>query len=169
MIVFLFILFCLTVCDMCWSCLTSKYQPKNPNQGINILNFDDHVMTRIYSIYLFQSYFGQSLFQWCLISATNKIPFSWEGKSISKIMCSQKYGDLYIISYLLPTMVFCIGMQLPFYKLWFPLRFKTTPVGNIFPTRFLSQTFLKTIKLWVETIIKPSSCHNGVGSFFYIR
>ena len=70
-------------------------------------------------------------FYWCLISATNKIPFCWESKSISKIMSSQKYGDLYVISYLLPTMIFCMYMQLPFHKLWFPLHLTTTLVGNI--------------------------------------
>ena len=43
-----------------------------------------------------------------------KYPLVEKVKVISKIMCSQKYGGLYVISYPLPTMIFCMYMQLPF-------------------------------------------------------
>ena len=52
-----------------------------------------------YSMYLFHSYFGQLHFKDTWFS-NHQITHSWESKSISKIMCSQKYGDLYVISYL---------------------------------------------------------------------
>ena len=109
-----------------------------------------------YIPYIFSNLiFGPWPFQWCLILATNKIPFSWENKSISKIMCSQKYGDLYIISYLLPTMIFCMYMQLPSYKTLISTPFENNTSGKyITPHIFLYQTFLKTIKWWVETFFK---------------
>ena len=54
-----------------------------------------------YSMYLFHSYFGQLHFNDTWFSNTPKlIPSIWESKSISRTMCSQKCGDLYVISYL---------------------------------------------------------------------
>ena len=110
-----------------------------------------------YIPYIFsQSYFGQSLFQWCLISRTNKIPPSWESKSISKIMFSPEYGDLYDISYLCfkPWYSSCICNS-HFINPDFHSILNPTLVGNILPHIFpFSKFFLKTIKWWVEIFFK---------------
>ena len=56
----------------------------------------------------------------------------WEGKSdFPKLCVPQKYGDLYVSPIQLSTLMFCMYMQLLFYKLWFPPHLKTTLVGNI--------------------------------------
>ena len=87
-----------------------------------------------YIPYIFSFLFWPKTISMMLISATNEIPFSWESKSIPKIMCSQKYGDLYVISYLLPTMILCNShfSNFDFHSIW-----KTTLVGNILPHIFL--------------------------------
>ena len=70
-------------------------------------------------------------------------------------MCSQKYGDLYVISYLLPTMIFCMYMQLPSYKTLISTPFENNTSGKyITPHNFLYQTFLKTIKWRVGITFK---------------
>ena len=118
---------CVTCVEVVWLVnINPRTQPRYKHIKLWWSCYDQN----IFHIYLSQSYFGPRPFQWCLILA-NKISFSWESKSIFKIMCSQKYGDLYVISYLLPTMIFCMYMQLPFDKLWSPLHLKITLVGNI--------------------------------------
>ena len=81
-----------------------------------------------------------------------KYPLVEKVKVFPKIMCSQKYGDLNVSSYLLPTMIFCMYMQLLFYKLWFPPHLKTTLVGNILPHLFPFSNLCESnwVMIWVN-------------------
>ena len=121
-----------------------------------------------YIPYIFSILIWPKTFTMMLGFGNNQNIHYWESKSVSKIMCSQKYGDLYILSYLLPTLIFCMYMQLPFYKFWFPPYLKTTLVGNILPHIFsFFKTFWKQLSYDLRQLFKTSSCHNWVWSFYY--
>ena len=72
----------------------------------------------------------------------------------------------YLLS-MFQTMIFCMHMQLPLYKPWFPLHFEPNTSGKYItpPISFL-KPFLKQLSYELKHLFKTSSGHNWVWSFY---
>ena len=147
------VLFCLTLCDLMFML-------------VRLVNINPRTQLRYKHIKLWWSCYDKNIFHisfpilfWpksismMLISA-NKIPFSWESKIISKIMCSQKYGDLYVISCLIINHNILHVYATPILETLISTPFENNTSGKYItpPISFL-KTFVKIIDLWFESII----------------
>ena len=93
----------------------------------------------------------------------------WEGKSdFPKLCVPQKYGDLYVISYLIINLDILHAYATPILQTLISTPFENNTSGKyITPPIYFLKTFWKQLSYDLRQLIKTSSCHNWVWSFYY--
>ena len=123
----------------CWSCLTTKYKPKNLTKikiylTLVIMLWQENI-PYIFSILLLANSISNDTW---FVNNQNQYPLFEKVKVFPKL-CVPKNMEIYMLSpiYLL-NLIFCICMQLPFYKLWLSLPFKKNTSGKYITPHNLS-------------------------------